>query len=168
MNKFLLSPGSIVFWQNDTNMADMQSIRRVHRNSMIFWALAMLIVLRSLVVPGLTPVSDEDSPLGFNITFCENLFELPGAGDHPRSDDGHDHSHGHQGTPAEGSGSLPASNHCSVAFMGGIFIELPSFDIERHLVRTHEQLIPDYSSPYSITHHYRLQQSRAPPISRLI
>ena len=146
----------------------MHFIRQVHRNSSLFWALAMLIVLRSLVVPGLTPVSDEDSPLGFNITFCENLFELPAATDHPQSDDGHNHSHGNQSTPTEDSGSFPISNHCSVAFMGGIFIELSSFDIERHLVRTHEELKPDYSNPELITHHYQIQQSRAPPVSRLI
>ncbi|NNE36950.1 MAG: hypothetical protein HKN08_01495 [Gammaproteobacteria bacterium] len=142
-------------------------IIKYNNKPIFFWLLALAIGFRVLIVPGLTPVYDDDSPLGFNITFCEPLFETPAAPDDSHGHDGHSHSHGPSSTENESTDIIPLSNHCTAAFMGGIFIEIPTFDIEKFIHNTDEIFNSLYSVPYVITPRYQYQLSRAPPTSSL-
>ncbi len=141
---------------------------KINKTRAIYLLLALAVGFRTLVVPGLTPVVDEDSPLGFNIAFCENLFESsPSNGDHVHHD-GHSHSHGNDDAPADGSGIVPLSNHCSVAFMGGIFIEHLSFNVNQYLEQLDDRYDSIYLSPSIVITYYRNPQSRAPPVVSLV
>lgn len=141
---------------------------KTNNKSLCFWLLALAIGFRTLIVPGLTPIYDEDSPLGFNITFCEDLFENQPTSDSSHGHDGHTHSHGNTDNDDDNSDIIPLSNHCSVAFMGGIFIEAPTFDIAKYVDRTNDILTADYFVPYIVTPRYQHQLSRAPPTSSSI
>lgn len=141
---------------------------KINNKSLCFWLLALAIGFRTLIVPGLTPVYDDDSPLGFNITFCENLFENQPTPDNSHGHDGHTHGHGNTDSDGETTEIIPLSNHCSVAFMGGIFIETPTFDIDKYVDRTNNILTSHYSIPYVVTPRYQHQLSRAPPTSNQI
>ena len=135
---------------------------------LIFWLLALAVGFRMLIVPGLTPVYDDDSPLGFNISFCEPLFESPASQDNDHGHDGHSHSHGNTDSDENSTDIIPLSSHCTVAFMGGIFIEAPTFDIEKYVHNSDEIFTASYTLPYVITPRYQYQPSRAPPTSSLI
>ena len=139
-----------------------------NNKALLFWLLVLAVGFRTLIVPGLTPVHDDDSPLGFNISFCADLFETPVSSDDSHGHDGHSHSHGNSDNNDESSDIIPLSNHCTVAFMGGIFIDVPSFDIDRYIDATNELIITSYTYPYVLTPRYQHQLSRAPPTSSLI
>jgi hypothetical protein len=141
---------------------------RINKNRLLYLLLALMVGFRTLVVPGLTPVSDADSPLGFNIAFCVNLFDVSSAGVDQPHHDGHGHSHDNDNTPAEESGVIPLSNHCSVGFIGGIFIETYSFNVQQYLDQIKDQFKSGYTAPFVEPSHYRIQASRAPPISFII
>ena len=139
-----------------------------NKKSILFWLLTITIGFRSLVVPGLTPVGDDGSPLGFNITFCENLFESTVTTENNHGHDGHIHEHGNNDTSNDYPKNIPLSNHCTVSFIGGIFIEVPTFNVEQYLQLIQDQVKPDYTSPYTITPRYRYQLSRGPPESSVV
>ena len=141
--------------------------RKYNNKPLFFWLLALAIGFRTLIVPGLTPVYDEENPLGFNITFCEPLFEAPLTSDDSHGHDGHSHSHGPASTDDDSTDIIPLSNHCTVAFMGGIFIETATFDIEKYVHNADELFNTLYNVPYVITSRYQYQPSRAPPASSL-
>ena len=130
--------------------------------------LVLAIGFRTLIVPGLTPLHDDDSLLGFNIAFCEDLFESSSTNteiDH--SHDGHTHSHGILDSDDGETATVSLSNHCTVAFMGGIFIGVPSFDINKYIVKSNNIVIASYIFPTLLTPRYQFQPSRAPPNSQL-
>ena len=134
----------------------------------LYSLLVLTVAFRTLVVPGLTPVVDADSPLGFNIAFCENIFEIsPGDTDESHHD-GHSHSHSHDNTGENDTGIIPLSNHCSVGFIGGIFIETYGFNIHHYLEKIKDQYTADYTAPFIAPSHYRIQASRAPPVFHII
>lgn len=128
----------------------------------IFWLLALTVAFRSLVVPGLTPVADADSPLRFSIAFCDELYqpaiifsEGPAGAVHPP-----DHEHG---ISDDHDHSLPIPGQCDISILGGIFIETPSFSLTRYLQPPDRSLAVEYANAYATTTPYPKQLSRAPP-----
>jgi|GEM_PF-4418567 len=126
------------------------------------WLLALAFVFRSLILPGLTPVIDHDAPFGLSIAFCHSLTGLHEDGadfhaphSHPGADpSGHDH------------GKKTFSDHCSVSFVGGLFLHHVPAHPDRLLQPPEIRYQTDYHSPTHPASFYPPRQSRAPPLSQ--
>ena len=51
----------------------MNLIRKVQRNSLLLWLLAITVSLRALIAPGFMLETNGDGPLGLAIVFCDGV-----------------------------------------------------------------------------------------------
>lgn len=145
----------------------MNLIRKAHRNSLLFWLLALTVGLRALIAPGFMLETNGDGPFGLAIVFCEGLN---GAIQASSSDDPHAlHGQHHgNGTADEDAATGLTGATCGLWSTSSTFIESVAF-ADDHLfpagpdryVLANTPLIPRLSSQEP-------QQPRAPPVSLII
>jgi hypothetical protein len=144
----------------------MPVIRKAHRNHIVFWLLATVIAMRSLIAPGFMLDVDNDSPLGINISFCggwnnnlqPDLMDDPHAIHNNSDANQHDHD-----AEYELTGSA-----CEIWSSSTTFVETKLLYLD-HLL---ELGTDNFQNRYKVFHYsvsfLNPQQPRAPPVSKHI
>jgi hypothetical protein len=145
----------------------MRIVRKAHRNSAVFWLLAIVIALRSFVAPGFMLNVDEESPLGISITLCggwtgsEQLDVFDDI--HAMHKGGHPEQHDHQT-----ENGLTSSTECGVWSTSSTFVQAVVINLDNLLDFGSDAFRPAYHTPYYRVSFQNPQQPRAPPLSRHI
>lgn len=141
----------------------MNVIRKTHRNSLLFWLLALTVGLRALIAPGYMLETNGDGPLGLGIILCEGVNgSVPFK---PVSDDPHAMHHGHHdtGMPEDQAANGMTGATCALWSASSTFVETIAF-VSDHLFPVRpERYIAVVTVLHNALYRQQPQQPRAPP-----
>jgi len=159
-------------------------MRSVLRNSPVLTILAVAVVLRSLIAPGLIVENTSNNPVGLTVAYCEDFSKSPQVSISGLSQsDGHSHLHighvydlqglagqnvdttGHTHTGLEHeSGHGLSSTHCGLWTASASFLAdiNPNFSGQQ-FVRGSGVFNSEYNTPHRKASYNQQQQPRAPP-----
>lgn len=145
----------------------MNLVRRTHRNSLLFWLLALTVGLRTLIAPGYMLETNGDGPLGLGIVLCEGLngtLPLKSV-----TDDPHAAHHGHDtGVPEDQAANGMTGTTCALWSTSSTFIETLVFTGDHLLPVGPERFVAVVPVLHNTLYRQQPQQPRAPPVFSLI
>ena len=144
----------------------MNMIRKVHRNSLFLWLLAITVGLRALIAPGFMLETGGDGPLGLSIVLCEGLNgKIPAT----PSDDPHAiHKHHGNATTDEDVSAGMAGETCGLWSTSSTFVQTITFAHDHLFPVGPDQYVTVRSSFNTPLFRQQPHQPRAPPVTHLI
>jgi len=143
----------------------MNIIRKMQRNNLMLWFLAITIGLRALIATGFMLETNGDGPFGLAIVLCDGMSgtALPDAGTDPHAV----HKHHDNSTSDQDATAGLTGNTCGLWSTSSTFVQVIALASDLPDTTGRDPYV-QYSRPLAAVLFYQQpQQPRAPPVSRI-